>query len=102
MKDIVTSLHKALDHNNCIAIQILTAVTTRVSSYKNYLMAYMKRWSWGEDNLSTAQMFFESDPDPFVQFKAGSGLLPRVHLDVVMFRACDDPGYRKGFTALFL
>ena len=71
-----TPLHLAALRNNPIAIKPLYAATGRSSEYGGCLLAFLMNVWHGERMLSTAQLLFDIDPNPFDEFNYVSNHLP--------------------------
>ena len=94
-----TPLHKAALWSNTIAIETLCAATARLPEYGGCLITFLRTIRYRECRLSSAQLLFEIDPNPFGPFRDGSGLLSWV---LVVSGDIDDRAFGSRFTALFL
>ena len=100
-----TPLHVAARCNNPTAIKSLYAATGRSSEYEGCLLAFLMNVWHGKRMLSTAELLFDIDPDPFGEFKYGSDILPFLISEAARYAVPidgDEFTSSSGFTALIL
>ena len=100
-----TPLHVAARCNNPTAIKSLYAATGRSSEYEGCLLAFLMNVWHGKRMLSTAQLLFDIDPDPFGEFKYGSDILPFLISEAAKYAVPidgDEFTSSSGFPALIL